>query len=57
MLAKLIILKLFINISFGELEISNFTFAVLIALTCFTFLAVGISSFKLVQSATDDEDE
>tara|TARA_Y100001968_G_C19324956_1_gene701205 strand:+ start:930 stop:1115 length:186 start_codon:yes stop_codon:yes gene_type:complete len=40
-------------ISFGELEISTKTVIFLISLTSFTFLAVGISSFKLVQSAVE----
>ena len=37
-------------VSFGEIEISQSIVALLIALTAFTFIAVGISSFNLIQS-------
>ena len=43
--------------SFGEIEISGSIVALIIVLTLFTFIAVGISSFKLVQAAVDDDDE
>ena len=43
--------------SFGEIEISGAIVAFIIVLTLFTFLAVGISSFKLVQAAVDDDDD
>ena len=44
-------------IAFGEIEISRSLLVILICLTTFTFLAVGISSFKLIQSAVEIDDE
>ena len=44
-------------IAFGELDISPTVFGILITLTIFTFLAVAISSFKLVQSAINEDSE
>ncbi len=44
------------TILFGELELSLLTVIVLICLSMFTFLAVGLSSFKLVQSAIKKND-
>ena len=41
------------SINFGELELSNTTVFILIGLSIFSFLAVAISSFKLIQSAFD----
>ncbi len=40
----------FISIQLGEVEVSNLTLGVLIFFSSFTFLAVGISSFKLYKS-------
>jgi len=37
-------------VSFGELDISPTTIVLLIGLSTFIFIAVGLSSFKLVQS-------
>ncbi len=48
---------LFSSIPFGELEISNRTAIILLSVSVFTFLAVGVSSFKLIQSAFSSEDE
>tara|TARA_Y100001968_G_scaffold213995_1_gene196925 strand:- start:183 stop:329 length:147 start_codon:yes stop_codon:yes gene_type:complete len=42
-------------IAFGELEISSTMFVFLIGLTLFIFLAVILSSIKLVQGAIDEE--
>jgi len=52
------ILEKFIQfaVSFGELDISPVTVAILLAISVFTFIAVGLSSFQLVQSAIKDED-
>ncbi len=50
------VLQLFC-IAFGEIEISPLTVFILGALTVFTFLAVGVSSLKLVQSAIEEEGE
>jgi len=48
----------FISIQLGEVEVSNLTLGVLIFFSSFTFLAVGISSFKLYKSLinTDNKD-
>ncbi len=46
-----------LSIAFGELEISKTFLWIIIGLTVFTFLAVGISSFKLVQSITEDKEK
>ena len=40
----------FISIQLGEIEVSNLTLGVLIFFSSFTFLAVGISSYKLYKS-------
>ena len=45
------------SINFGELELSNTTVFILIGLSIFSFLAVGISSFKLIQATLSSEDE
>ena len=44
------------SVAFGEMELSPLTIIILIGLTVFTFLAVGISSLKLVQSAFEKEE-
>ncbi len=50
-------LKFLASIQFGELEISNTTVIILVFITIFIFIAVGLSSFKLVQSAFVSEEE
>ena len=48
----------FISIQLGEVEVSNLTLGVLIFFSSFTFLAVGVSSFKLYKSLiTSDNQE
>ena len=44
-----------LSVAFGELDIPPIIFAVIAALTLFTFLAVAISSYKLVQSAVEED--
>ncbi len=44
-------------VAFGELDISPLTVGVLLGLSLFTFLAVGVSSFNLVQSAFKKDKE
>ena len=44
-------------VAFGELDISPITIGVLIAITLFTFIAVGVSSFKLVQSTVQKKEK
>ena len=47
----------FLSINFGELELSNTTVFILLGLSIFSFFAVAISSFKLIQAALESEDE
>ena len=47
----------FISIQLGEVEVSNLTLGVLIFFSSFTFLAVGISSFKLYKSLINSDKE
>ncbi|WP_269610232.1 hypothetical protein [Prochlorococcus marinus] len=43
-------------VSFGEIDIPPLLFALIIFLTLFVFLAVVISTTKLIQSLVDDSD-
>ena len=43
-------------VSFGELDIPPLLFALIIFLTLFVFLAVLISTIKLIQSLVSDTD-
>ena len=43
-------------VSFGEIDIPPVIFALLIFLTIFVFLAVVISTTKLIQSLVNDSD-
>ncbi len=45
----------FISIQLGEVEVSNLTLGVLIFFSSFTFLAVGVSSFKLYKSLINSD--
>ena len=47
----------FISIQLGEVEVSNLTLGVLIFFSSFTFVAVGISSFKLYKSLINSDDK
>ena len=47
----------FISIQLGEIEVSNLTLGVLIFFSSFTFLAVGISSFKLYKSLINSDNK
>ncbi len=49
----------FISIQLGEVQVSNLTLGVLIFFSSFTFIAVGISSYKLYKSLiiNDDNDK
>ena len=44
-------------VSFGEIDISPLVFGLIIFLTIFVFLAVLISTTKLIQSLVNDSDE
>ena len=47
----------FISIQLGEVEVSNLTLGILIFFSSFTFLAVGVSSFKLYKSLINSDDK
>ena len=47
----------FLSIQLGEVEVSNLTLGVLIFFSSFTFLAVGISSFKLYKSLINSDNK
>ena len=47
----------FISIQLGEVEVSNLTLAILIFFSSFTFLAVGISSYKLYNSLINNDNK
>ena len=59
LLSLLIIIKMniFSSIQLGEVEVSNTTLTVLILVSSFTFIAVGISSFKLYRSLLNNENK
>jgi len=47
----------FLSIQLGEVEVSNMTLGILIFFSSFTFLAVGISSFKLYKSLINNDNK
>ena len=47
--------QFFISFQLGEVEVSNITLFILIFFSSFTFIAVGISSYKLYKSLINDE--
>ena len=47
----------FISFQLGEVEVSNLTLGVLIFFSTFTFLAVGISSYKLYKSLINNDNK
>ncbi len=49
-------MNIFISFYLGEVEVSNFTVVILGLFSSFTFIAVGISSFKLYKSLINDDD-
>ena len=46
----------FISFQLGEVEISNLTIAILVFFSSLTFIAVGISSYKLYKSLVTNDD-
>ena len=46
-----------LSFQLGEVEVSNLTILVLAFFSSFTFVAVGISSYKLYKSLINDEAE
>ena len=47
----------FISFQLGEVEISNLTIIVLLFFSSFTFIAVGISSYKLYKSLVNENEK
>ena len=54
-LKKWYLMNFFMSYQLGEVEVSNLTLLVLAFFSSFTFLAVGISSYKLYKSLINDE--
>ena len=50
-------MNILIAFQLGEVEVSNLTILVLVFFSSFTFVAVGISSYKLFKSLVNDEDK
>ena len=50
-------MNIFISFQLVEIEVSNLTIAILAFFSSFTFIAVGISSYKLFKSLVNDEDK
>ena len=48
---------MFISFQLGEVEVSNLTIVVLAFFSSFTFIAVGISSYKLYKSLINDDEK
>ncbi len=46
----------FISIQLGEVEVSNLTIIICAIFSSFTFIAVGISSYKLYKSLINQDD-
>ena len=55
-LNKILRMNFFISYQLGEVEVSNFTIIVCAIFSSFTFIAVGISSYKLYKSLISNED-
>ncbi len=49
-------MNIFITFQLGEVEVSNPTILILVFFSSFTFIAVGISSYKLYKSLVNDDD-
>ncbi len=49
-------MHIFTSFNLGEVEVSNLTILVLVFFSSFTFVAVGISSYKLYKSLISNDD-
>jgi len=49
-------MDIIITFQLGLVEVSNLTIVILALFSSFTFIAVGISSYKLYKSLINDED-
>ncbi len=54
-LTQMIFNQFFISFQLGEVEVSNLTLFILVFFSSFTFIAVGISSYKLYKSLINDD--
>ena len=50
-------MNFFVSFQLGEVEVSNLTIIILAIFSSFTFIAVGISSYKLYKSLISDDDD
>ena len=50
-------MNIFISFQLGEVELSNSTFLILSFISSITFIAVGVSSYKLYKSLINEEDK
>ena len=50
-------MNILLSLQLGEVEVSNLTILVLVFFSSFTFIAVGISSYKLYKSLINDDDK
>ena len=57
MFKKGCLMNTLISFQLGEVEVSNLTILVLAFFSTFTFLAVGISSYKLYNSLVNKDDK
>ncbi len=48
-------MNFFISFQLGEVEVSNITILILVFFSSFTFIAVGISSYKLYKSLINED--
>ena len=51
----MILNQFFVSFQLGEVEVSNLTLFILIFFSSFTFIAVGIRSYKLYKSLINDD--
>ncbi|MCR8540165.1 MAG: hypothetical protein JJ848_007420 [Prochlorococcus marinus CUG1439] len=50
-------MNILLSFQLGEVEVSNLTVVVLAFFSTFTFVAVGISSYKLYKSLINEDDK
>ena len=48
-------MNFFISFQLGEVEVSNITILILVFFSSFTFIGVGISSYKLYKSLINED--
>ncbi len=49
-------MNIFISYQLGEVQVSNLTIIICVIFSSFTFIAVGISSYKLFKSLINNDD-